>query len=400
MTEGHLFENPFEKGCSLRGRKRLHKADGSASVHAVFQDSCKFLEVAATLKHTQLSNLDHEMSVTRRANLVLCSPMIQMLRAAILFVFLFLIALVVLPFVVSSFYIDQRGISIPGQVYAKREDVFVHYSAVKRSSEITVEYAKPDRSGVAFFKVPLTPAEYDLMPVGQNVSLHYLRKQDIPDLPLASFLRNAQLLPTARLANKRALSGLDSLLAPKLTTGAGILVAAVILLVIWRLARVPGFLWAVGVCVLVGVSIALLDEFPRPMPMPTAALKRGMGRVKSLEAIDRLFEGNRSRGIDAGQPIEVVGVEFIPEARTEPVLAVDLIDAGSVPGLKEKAPVFVEYESLSPRTAYIRGASRTFVKRNIAGIAVQGVACIVVLAVLLGGAHLLGRGYKRLIGRT
>ena len=67
----------------------------------------------------------------------------------------------------------------------------------------------------------------------------------------------------------------------------------------------------------------------------------------------------------ADQPIDVVGVEFIPEGRTEPVVAVDLIDRGSVPGLKEGSTAPIRYESESPRTAYLDGATRTFPSRNI-----------------------------------
>ena len=60
----------------------------------------------------------------------------------------------------------------------------------------------------------------------------------------------------------------------------------------------------------------------------------------------------------ADQPVDVVSVEFVPEGRTEPVMAVDLIDRGSVSGLKEKAGVNVDYEAASPRIAYLAGAEQ------------------------------------------
>ena len=71
----------------------------------------------------------------------------------------------------------------------------------------------------------------------------------------------------------------------------------------------------------------------------------------------------------------------------------------SVPGLKENAEVPVEYEAASPRTAYIIGASRGFVARNLTGVEIQVVSC----AALIFGAFLLlnyfGGAWNRLLAR-
>jgi hypothetical protein len=73
-----------------------------------------------------------------------------------------------------------------------------------------------------------------------------------------------------------------------------------------------------------------------------------------------------------------------------------LIDAGSVRELKENAEVPVEYESATPRTAYIRGASRGFVSRNLTGIEIQLALCGAVLVGFVLAAHYLGRAWNRL----
>ncbi|MCU1292243.1 MAG: hypothetical protein JWP08_1093 [Bryobacterales bacterium] len=319
-----------------------------------------------------------------------------MLRGLILLVLLSLAALLILPFLVSSLYIDQRGITIPGHVYSKREDVTVHYTDMHRSSEITVEYTKPDGTGVSFLTACLSPADYDGMRVGQNVSLRYLRPEDVPDLPLAKALRGAQLLPTVRLATQETFSTFRLLLTTQMTlllTGIG---GGILLLLVWRIARVPVLGWVFGMYVASGIVALLVSEFPRPMPAPTLEVRQGTGIVKSVARINRLFNGSRSKGVPADQPIEVIGVEFTPDGRTESVLMIDLIDAGSVRGLKEKSSVRLDYESQSPRTAYIRGATRTFPSRNLAGVGLQGVACLLAVVVVLGGVQLLGRAYKRL----
>jgi hypothetical protein len=140
----------------------------------------------------------------------------------------------------------------------------------------------------------------------------------------------------------------------------------------------------------------LISEFPLPGTAPATEVRRGAGQVKSVGRIYRLFSGSRSRGEIASQPVSVVGVEFIPEGRLEPVLAVDLIDEGSL-ALKQGATVSVEYELTAPRTAYLLGGTRNFPRRNLTGLV---LVCSFYVALLLGvafGAHYLGRGWKRLL---
>src|SRR5216684_8729690 len=111
-----------------------------------------------------------------------------MLRGFILLLLVGGLALLAAPFLISSLYVDQRGITISGQVFHKRETVTVHYSGWKRSPEVTIQYAPPDQSGVSFFTARLDSAGYDALHKGQTVSLHYLRHSDIPTVPLAGIL--------------------------------------------------------------------------------------------------------------------------------------------------------------------------------------------------------------------
>jgi hypothetical protein len=319
-----------------------------------------------------------------------------MLRSLLALVFFGAAALVTLPFLMSSLYVDQRGIEISGRVYSKREDAIVQYSTWYRSCEVTVEYQGPDEPGVSFLKVELPPDRYDGFRQGQQVKLHYLRRQDVPEVPLAKPLREIGLLPRARLAGERAFSGL--MIAAN-QSGLPVLVslgAAVLLLVLWRLSRLPGFPWAVAACVLGVVALLLASEFPRPGAAPAAEVRRGAGQVKSVGRIYRLFSGSRTRGEIASQPVSVVGVEFLPEGRLEPVLAVDLIDEGSLP-LHPGAAVSLEYELRAPRTAYLLGATRAFPRRNLNGLALVGGFYVALLLGVVFGAHYLGRAWKRLL---
>jgi hypothetical protein len=121
--------------------------------------------------------------------------------------------------------------------------------------------------------------------------------------------------------------------------------------------------------------------------------------VKSLERIDQIFETQRRSGWAASQPIEVVGVAFIPEGRTEPVLAVDLIDAESVAGLKVGSAVGVEYEAAEPRTAYVRGARREFLWNNLAVAGRDGFLYVAVFIGFLLGANFIGKAFSRRLER-
>ncbi len=322
-----------------------------------------------------------------------------MLRGLILLLLLAGTVLFALPFLVSSVYVDHRGITIPGHVYSKREDVTVHNSTWKRSCEMTIQYFPPDTGGTAFLGVSLTPERYDEFRKGQSVNLHYLQGKDVPDLPMAKVLSQVHALTTARLVGQKAFSNAE-LVSRSNAMLFSVIGGVVLLLFIWRRAGQPGFGWAVCICVLGAVGAMLVSEFPKPQPAPVAAVRRGFGKVKTLDRIDRVFEGTRSRGIEVNQPVAVVAVEFVPAERIEPVLAVDLIDAGSLPGLREGSPVAIDYEAAAPRTAHLQNATRTFVGRNIRGIALDGVLCLLLILGMLAAAQFIGRGYNKLVGRT
>src|SRR5439155_8341649 len=133
-----------------------------------------------------------------------------------------------------------------------------------------------------------------------------------------------------------------------------------VLLLLWRITRSRLLGWTAAIGFLAVLGFLFVNDFPRPTPPPSANVKPAGGRVKSIGHIDKLFSGRRTRGVVADQPIDVIGVEFTPEGRTEPVIAVDLIDRGSAPNLKEGSTVPIRYEAQSPRTAYLDNATRTF----------------------------------------
>ncbi len=319
-----------------------------------------------------------------------------MLRSLLILLFVGVTALVALPFLMSSLYIDQRGVAISGHVYSKREDAIIQYSTWYRSCEVTFEYWAPEESGVSFLKVELPPDQYDSFSKGQQVQLHYLRRQDVPSLPLVQSLRAMGLLPKARLARQHAFAGFILAAGRIGLPVLGALAGSLLLLILWRLSRLPGFQWAVVTCVLGVLALVLISEFPLPTPRPSTAVRLASARVKSADRIERLFSGSRTRGEIAAEPVNVVGAEFVPEGRSEPVLAVDLIDQSSLI-LKQGDNVALEYELAAPRTAHLQRATRNFPRRNLGGIAITLSIYGALLLVFLFGTHYLGRAWKRLL---
>jgi len=322
-----------------------------------------------------------------------------MLRSFVLLILLCGIGLVVAPFLVSSLYVDQRGVEIPGRVVYKRETIRTNYSTWTRSLEASIQYDLPKGAGVSFFTAFLNPERYDSLHKGEVVKLHFLRQQDIPDLPFTKVLWQMRAIPTVRLADQQTFSRVKELFTARVIFICEAIAGFAVLLWIWHLAGWGGLPWVIAALVVVGVVMSEIHDFPKPTPQPSKNILHSTGRIKSIERIDRLFQGSHERGILADQPVNVVGVEFVPAGRTEPVVAVDLVDANPGARLQENSNVEIAYEADSPRTAYLQEATRTFLHRNLMGAVNTAVLSLLTVAVLLFLGKLIGRGYHKLLAR-
>ena len=322
-----------------------------------------------------------------------------MLRGLIVLLLIAGLAFVVAPFLLSSLALDEHGIAIPGRVFSKSETVKVHYSSWKRSSDVTFRYEPPDDGGVAFFALSLTPGQYDTLHVGDTVRLRYLLRRDVPDVPMSSALRQVHALPVVRLADRRTFTGLEGFFTTEVIAALSAFGGLIAFLRLLRIAGSRLFGWVLGISLAAGFTALMLYNFPRPTPSPALAVRQSSGRVKSLSRIDRIFEGSRSRGMIADQPVDVAGIEFVPAGRTDSVLAVDLIDAGSVSGLSVNSAVTIRYETDHPRTAHMEAATRGFASRNVWGMAVEGGLCAAVVIAFFAITQGIGRVFGLLVSR-
>jgi hypothetical protein len=307
------------------------------------------------------------------------------------------VACVAAPFVVNSLYIDSHGIVIPGTVYSKYENVSVHYSSWTRINEVTITYHEPESGTVSTLLTRVSPEQYDAFHLKQNVPLHYLLERDAPRLPLTHALREMHLLPRVRLANQTASSAWNNQVTPSLNRKIILFLAVALILWLWRLSRLPGWAWATGAVVAFAIGWSFFSDFPHPTPPPRVQVQQATGRVKTIDQITHLFRTNRDRGIDTNQPIDVVGVEFIPARQTESVLAVDLIDSGSHPGLAPGATVALNYEASNPRIAHLQKGTRTFLQSNFLGTIEYALIYLVLVAIFWFAIPAAWRFFLRLI---
>lgn len=303
------------------------------------------------------------------------------------------------PFVVASQAFDERGVALTGRIFNKSEYVRTRYGTVEAVRDTTVEYPIPETGGVSYFKVYPTLERYDAWKPGEAVKLRYLREADVPDVPLAKVWRYIHLLPMIRLEDRTGTERTEATATPGSRILLQVCGGLAILLFLYLITNWKPFAWALGLGFLAGVAGLTIKDYPRAAPMPALNVRPGAARVKNVDRITTLFAGTRRRGMDAVQPIQVVSLEFVPEGRTEPVVALDLIDEGSAAGLQQKGMVAIQYESATPRTAWIVGATRTFPEKNLRGAILQCLAVLGVLAGLLLLTRWLGRGYDRLMTR-
>jgi hypothetical protein len=318
------------------------------------------------------------------------------MRFLIRFLFLSAAILLVSPFLISSLLVDHQGVLVPGQVTSKSEYIWVQYSSWTRKLEVAVQFQPPDDIGVRYMTAEFLPDQYDRLRKGDVVQLHYLLRKDLPAWPGFRTLREMRILPYARPADQDTWTAPAAMISPHRSFVAAVLIVAIVLL-LWRLLRIPYFKIAVGTCIGFALIISIVAEFPTATPAPRIGIRTATGTIKTLERWQFLFQSAHSRTTwTANQPIAVAGVEFVPQEKADPVVAVDLVDDGSLPGLTEHSAVTIDYEISSPRTAHIRGATRRFAQRNFKGLIVQLLSMLLVVIVIFAGFQLF-RFFIRLL---
>lgn len=259
----------------------------------------------------------------------------------------------------GSAWLDDRGEMVAATVTGKLEEVQVSdapQGGWERWYRLGVEFPTPDKGlGQATVTVPLK--RFDGIRRGDTIRVRYL-----PSFPLLA--RTVDRSTASVVMDAVTRLGTDGFLLPFLLwLGGG-------LLMLWIAARVAtlavfaaGLAWGIA---------ALLVAFPEPAPL-TAGSARATARVEAVKLVAKspTVRQSRRRRIVSGDgirrlavPYEVLQLRFAVPGRADSVLAVDAVDASSVPGIAVGAEVQVQYDPASPREALLSGAERTFRERN------------------------------------
>lgn len=262
----------------------------------------------------------------------------------------------------GSLYLDRRGEVTTARVTSKQEEISVQRVPAGgwyRWHRLGVEFGTRDGSA-SMATVTVPQARYDAVQPGDSIGVKYL-----PFFPLLA--RAADQSTGSALRDAAVQFGADPFLAP---------------LILWLIAGAAG-LWiaariASALIVVTGlgwIALGIPFLFPSPAP-PAPATLETTARVSSVTLVTKAPARGRSRARGratrgAGDrirrlavPYEVVQLRYLPEGRTDSVVAVDAVDSASVAGLVVGAVVPIRYDSAAPREARMALGSRTFRERN------------------------------------
>jgi len=293
---------------------------------------------------------------------------------------------------------DIGGILVAGEVTGKREAIDMPLQDTWRHLyEISYRYQPLDARYPATGKHQVDVALYDRLRVGSRVGVRYRRLPIIAEafgpesalaasswwsrvpLPSESSRELVELIAVcvagvlAFVAYRR-----DSRPLGLIATTVGVTVAASVLLLgffafpllffAWRANPGRGFGWVL-LCSMTLSTVALHERVPRPQPLTGGPEGQAMGVVRSMRTVDQIWaswspsSAESSGGQSIAHPFDMVDVEFTPSARGESVHALDRVDSGSVPGLREGASVPVTYPLADPRAARITVGTREYGRR-------------------------------------
>jgi len=148
------------------------------------------------------------------------------------------------------------------------------------------------------------------------------------------------------------------------------------LLFLWAKWR-SGWIAALLVILMVGGGLYIGSGWPPPAP--GGPREATIATVRDMHRVDRVWGGRRTEAEDAVQPYDIVELEFVPSGASGLVVAVDLVDANSVPGLTEGARLPIHYSVEQHRWAQIDTAARTFPWKNMRSFGIIAVIGVVII---------------------
>ncbi len=270
-------------------------------------------------------------------------------------------------FYAGSLYLDTAGVVAAAQVQSKDESI--SYSSRipgdwNRSFWATVGFTSAD--GPTQAVLWLDEATFDGLRPGAALDVRYVTW--FPHIARPASDSTRSLVPWR-------------LLAP-----AGLVLAAGATLWLLLRRRAPVLMGLTFFAAIAGSVVWWV--FPTPWETPLEEpVVTAQAEVRGVRTETRSFLSGRTTGaVEAPQPWDVVELNFVPEGRDQPVVAVDSVDVGSVPTLKLGSRVAVRYNAGNPRDARLPG-TRTYRWREWLELGKY----LALVVVMLGGVLLLSR---------
>jgi hypothetical protein len=278
------------------------------------------------------------------------------------------VLLLLTPLLVPPLYLEIAGASAPAVVVAKREVIDTLTDTWARRLFVDVRYLPEDAAEPELIDVAVDTAIYDRLRVGEAVQLRYIPNEIVRILGRVAATRLASQPPFGSF-----LARIGSLLIGL------ILGIAAWLALLWAWAKWRHWWLTLAILVLMfGGMIYIGSNWPRPMP--EGPLIESNATIRDIHEVTRIWGGKRTPAEEAVQPYAIVELSFVPQGALDPVIAVDSIDAGSVPALEKGGQIPISYSARDPRWAQIAGATRTYYWKNLRSF---GVIALILVGLML-----------------
>jgi hypothetical protein len=279
-----------------------------------------------------------------------------------------------------SLFLDVTGPVVQARVTSTEERIAQHTSGPgipgswSRSFWAGVTFDTPE--GPGFAPLWLDEATYDALMPGASIAVRYL--------PVLPFI--------ARPADQSTLA-----FVPWRWLGIALMALAVVLTLRRVMRPLPG--WVKAFTILAGIAAAIVWlVFPTPWVTPLEPpVLTAQAEVKRVREETRSFTSGEATGsVPAPQPWNVVELQFVPEGRKKPVIAVDSVDVGSVPNLRVGERLAVTYNKSNPREARLAG-TRTWRWKEWGELAQWAVLGIITLAAMSLLGKVIGAWWRRVM---
>jgi hypothetical protein len=315
----------------------------------------------------------------------------------------FVLALAIVPWVVTSAYMKSAGAVVTGKVLDKRETFLLPGGdSWRHIFEITYEYRPLDSANSETVVQRVDSTLYRSVRTGGPIQVRYSPSPLLRSFAgMGLYLENSSpwsrlhygpparediAMTVALLA--AAIFGLLAYLKKSITLGSVAVVIAgvcfpLVLLGACAFVAFPALFWAsrsnpakgygFALVAAIVLSVAVVYwRMPRPSSVPAGPIHNGMAVVRQIRVVDEIwsntweiYSGHRA-GEKIGPQFEMVDLEFTPEAATEPVHFLDRIDLDSIPNIHEGSKVPIRYSAANPDRAEIADGTHTYVWRTTA----------------------------------